>query len=159
MKSIRKFIILSGVGMALASSSAMGAFVFTNGDLILGFQATGGTGATKNVFVNLGSGVYHRDNPGGSGNNPFGGSNTQIADISATLTLAYGGTWYDRSDVYFGIIGNLSSKPNTGIGAAGAVNGDPSRTVYVSRETQTIGGSIPWTGYSTSALEIGRAHV
>jgi hypothetical protein len=158
MKSIFKSVLFHGIGAALATSTAMGAFTFNNGDLILGFQATGGAGSGKNVFVNLGSGVYHRDNAGNlgsptSGNNPFGGgSNTQIADISATLVLAYGENWFDRSDVYFGIIGNLSSKPNTGIGSAGQVNGDPSRTVYVSRDTQTIGGALAWTGVTSSAL-------
>jgi hypothetical protein len=151
MKSTLRFTLLLGMGMAMAASSAMGAFTFTQGDLILGFQATGGTGQFTNVFFNLGSGVYHRDNAGG--NNAFGTTGqTQIGNIGATLTLAFGAGWFDRNDVLFGIYGNLNSNPNTGIGSAGALNGDPSRTTYVSRDTATIGGSLPWTGLTSASL-------
>lgn len=133
----------------MAASSAMGAFTFTNGDLILGFQATGGTGATQNVFFNLGSGVYHRNNPGynfgvgTNGNNPFGTTGqTQIGNISTTLASVYGANWYTRSDVYFGVIGNLRGNTNTGIGSAPAVNGDPSRTFYLSTPTVNPGEGL-----------------
>lgn len=161
MKLTRKITILFSAAVAMAASSAQGAFTFTNGDLILGFQATAGQGSTTNVFFNLGSGVYHRNNPGynfgvaTNGNNPFGTSGqTQIGNVNATLTLAFGSNWYDRSDVSFGIIGNLNSNPTSGIGSKAAVSGDPSRTMYVSQATETIGGSVLWTGYSTSALGI-----
>jgi hypothetical protein len=118
-------IMLLGVGMAAASSSAMAAFTFTNGDLILGFQATAGVGTGKNVYFNLGSGTGLRDN-GGQG---------LLGNISTALSDAYGPTWYNRTDVYFGVIGNLSS---TG---SAAVNGDPGRTFYVSRAAATPGSS------------------
>jgi hypothetical protein len=158
MKSSLRFTLLLGMGMAMTASSAMGAFTFNQGDLLLGFQATGGTGQFTNVFFNLGSGTYHRDNPGNldipaQGNNPFGTSGqTEIGNIGATLTLAFGAGWFDRSDVLFGIYGNLNSNPNTGIGSAGALNGDPSRTTYVSRDTATIGGSLAWAGLTSNSL-------
>jgi len=137
------------LGSAMAASTAFGAFTFTNGDLILGVQATGGTGATQNVFFNLGSGVYHRDNPGynfgvaTNGNNPFGTTGqTQIGNIGATLTLVYGANWYSRSDVYFGVIGNLNAQPTSGFGSTPAVAGDPSRTFYLSTPTTAVGGGL-----------------
>lgn len=129
MKSLFKSTLLIAMGSAFAASSAMGAFTFTNGDLILGFQATSGTGSTTNVFFNLGSGTSHRDTP----------SLGPIGNISTTLTAVYGANWYTRSDLWFGVIGNLNSNANTGIGAAPAVNGDPSRTLYVSTATVNPG--------------------
>ncbi len=147
----------------MAVSSAKGAFTFTNGDLILGFQATGGTGSTQNVFFNLGSGVYHRDNPGynfgvgTNGNNPFGTTGqTQIGNISTTLAATYGANWYNRSDLYFGVVGNLRGNANTGFGSAPAVNGDPSRTFYLSTPTinvaeGTLFGANTFPGASLAA--------
>ena len=154
--------------MALATPAAMGAFTFTNGDLILGFQATGGTGATKNVFFNLGSGVYHRDNPGynggvaTNGNNPFGTSGqTQIGNISTTLAATYGANWYNRTDLYFGVIGNLRGNANAGFGSAPAVAGDPSRTFYLSTPTVNpaeglliSAGTYPGSALSSAATTL-----
>lgn len=151
MKSPLRFTLQLGMGMAMAASSAMGAFTVGQGDLVLGFQATSGTGQFTNVFFNLGSGVYHRDNP--AGNNPFGTTGqTQIGNIGTTLALAFGDNWFDRSDVFFGVYGNYSFTSNTGIGATAPFEGDPSRTSYVSQATDTIGGSLPWTGINSAAL-------
>lgn len=130
--------------MAAASSSAMAAFTFNNGDLILGFQATGGVGADKNVFFNLGSATGIRDN-GGLGS---------LGNISTTLASVYGADWYSRSDLYFGVVGNLNQNPTSGVGSRPAVNGDPSRTFYVSTPTLSLGGGLliaPGT-YPTAAL-------
>jgi hypothetical protein len=122
MKFISKALLL-GVGLAAASSSAMAAFTFTNGDLILGFQATAGTGQDKNVYFNLGSGVGFRNN------SDLG----LLGNVSSVLSATYGSNWYSRSDVYFGVIGNLNSGPNPpAIGGVQPVNGDASRTLYVS---------------------------
>lgn len=128
----------------MAASSAMGAFTFTNGDIILGFQATAGQGATKNVFFNLGAGTAVRDNAG------IG----LVGNISTTLTSVYGANWYTRTDLYFGAVGNLRGNTNTGIGSAGAVNGDPSRTFYLSTPTvnPSEGTLIAAAAYPGSAL-------
>lgn len=156
MKTLIKSALQLGIGTALAASSAMGAFTFVNGDIILGVQATGGVGADKNVFFNLGSGVYHRDNPGG--NNPFGtAGQNQIGNIGATMTLAFGSTWYSRTDVVFGVVGNLNQQPTSGIGSRLPVDGDPSRTFYLSTPTTTVGGGAlyPANAYAPATLGIG----
>ena len=114
--------------MACATQAASAALTFDNGDLILGFQATGGTGSTQNVFYNLGSPIDYRD-----GTNPSGA----IGNINSTLSSVYGNDWYTRSDLYFGVIGNLNANANTGLGSRAAVDGDPSRTFYLSRATDT----------------------
>lgn len=122
--------LLLGLGMVMTASSAMGAFTFTNGDLILGFQATGGTGNTDNVFFNLGAGTNYRD----------GITTGVVGNIGNTLSATYGANWYSRSDLFFGVIGNLNQQPTSGIGSRAAVNGDPSRTFYISTATATVGG-------------------
>lgn len=128
----------------MAASSAMGAFTFANGDLIMGFQATGGQGSTQNVFFNLGDGMNYRDNPNVGA----------IGNISTTLTSVYGANWYERSDVWFGVIGNLNQQPASGIGSRVPVDGDPSRTFYLSTSTSTVGSGLLYSAaaYSSSAL-------
>ena len=119
----RKFINLASALICGASLAQGAPFVFNNGDLILGFQATGGTGASRNVFFNLGSGTSHRDN----------GDLGQLGNIAATLSNVYGSDWYTREDLYFGVVGNLNGGSPTGFPNTAAVAGDPSRTFYVSR--------------------------
>jgi len=120
----------------------MAAWTFNNGDLLLGVQATGGTGSNKNVFFNLGSGTGFRDDA----------NQGVLGNIATDLVAAFGANWYERTDLHFGVIGNLSSAPTTGLGAASPVNGDPSRTFYASRPTLEIGDSVAWTGFNSSML-------
>jgi hypothetical protein len=142
MKFRAKRLIAAAV-MACATQAASAAFTFSNGDLILGFQATGGTGSTQNVFFNLGSPIDYRD-----GTNPSG----EIGNISTTLSTVYGANWYDRTDLYFGVIGNLNGNVNSGIGNRGVVEGDPSRTFYLSSAAASPeSGSLYGAGTFTSA--------
>ncbi len=117
-------------------------FVFDNGDVILGFQATDGQGATQNIFFNLGKTTALRDNPGGG----------VVADLGPALAQVFGNDWFDRSNIHFGVYGNLNYQAISGIGSKAAVDGDPSRTTYVSARTDTPGNAIKWTGYVSSGL-------
>lgn len=128
----------------LGATAATGApWPPAKGDLLLGVQATGGTGATTNVFFNLGPAHALRDNP-----NPAG----VLVNLDDELTAAFGAGWAARTDLYFGVIGVKSKNPPFGLGSDAPENGDPARTVYVSRGTSTPGTSIPWSGFSSSAL-------
>ncbi len=98
-------------------------FVFNDGDVILGFQATAGTGSTKNVFFRIGSGTALRD----------GTISGTLGNINSTLTATFGANWYTRSDLYCGAFGNLNILNPTGAFGEPPVNGDPSRTVYLSK--------------------------
>lgn len=130
MKSKTKFYsIIASLGLSLPAIAAP--FAFTDGDLILGFQAEN-EGNSLNVFFNLGSGTGYRDN----------GNQGVKGNIGATLSAIYGEDWYTRTDLYFGVIGNLRSlglpfAPNP------PVNGDPNSTFYVSSPAATPGaGSL-----------------
>ncbi len=147
MKSLLKSTLLLGMGTVMAASSAMGAFTFTNGDMILGFQASSGQGSSINVFFNLGSGVAARDNP----------SIGSLGNISTALSNAYGVNWYSRTDLYFGVLGNLNFGPNTGFGSQAAVNGDPSRTFYVSTPGATPGSGTLYSAGAFGGSALGSA--
>jgi hypothetical protein len=149
VKTKSRFVLAIAMGSALAASSAFGAnFAFTNGDLILGFQATAGTGSTKNVFFNLGSGVSARNGVG---------MGTELGNIGTTLSGVFGANWYTRSDIWFGVLGNLNGNPNSGIGNRAAVDGDPSRTFYLSRAATTAGSASLIAAGTFSSANLGSA--
>ncbi|MEY3896649.1 MAG: hypothetical protein RLZZ214_2169 [Verrucomicrobiota bacterium] len=148
MNTITKHLLtLSAVWVGGISSALADPFAFTDGDLILGVQAASGTGSTKNVFFNLGPGTALRDNA----------SQGFKGNIGATLTTVFGASWYSRSDVYFGVIANLKGNPNTGIGSAGAVNGDPSRTFYVSTAADSAGQGTLYAATTFPPASLGSA--
>ena len=147
MKTLNKIVSILGLGTALTASTAMAAFTYTDGDLILGFQASGGIGSGKNVFFNLGSAVALRN----------GTSMGIKGNINSTLESAYGSTWYTRTDVYFGVIANANMGHATDPeypDYAAAVDGEPNSTFYVSTPSASAGtGSLYAAGaYSNSDL-------
>ena len=148
MKFSPKRLILAAAAMAYATQAASAAFTFTNGDLILGFQATAGTGSTQNVFYNLGSPIAYRD-----GTNPSG----NIGNINTTLTSVFGSNWYTRTDLYFGVIGNLNGNANSGLGSKAAVDGDPSRTFYLSAAAATPGSASLYAANTFTSTQLGSA--
>jgi hypothetical protein len=125
----KQFFALSTALVGGLSFAHADPFVFTNGDLILGVQATGGVGGNRNVFFNLGAGTALRDNP----------SQGLKGNIGVTLSNVFGTDWYTRADLYFGVIANLRGNANSGFGSAPAVNNDPSRTFYLSTATAAPG--------------------
>ncbi len=132
------------MGFALSMTVASAApWPPAKGDLILGVQATGGTGATSNVFFNLGPAHVLRDNP-----NPGG----VLVNLDAELVAAFGDGWELRTDLYFGVFANRSNATPSGLGSVDPENGDPARTIYASKGVLTPGSAAPWTGYSTSSL-------
>jgi len=142
---ILKSILLAAATCAFSQLQAE-VFTFTDGNLLLGFQATGGQGASENVFVNLGPATTLRDNP-----NPG-----TIATLNTVLTTVYGADWYTRADLWFGVVANLNSNPNSGVGSRPAVNGDPSRTLYISQPAATPKAAplIPPSTYTPTDLGI-----
>lgn len=135
MKSLIKLIALLALAVAAFATPANAAITFTAGDLVMGFRATGGTGATSVYLVNLGSSITYRDSAMDILN---------IANINTDLTSIYGAGWETRSDLYFGIVGVRDKSTLTG----GVVSGDPRRTVYASNaqptaNTQSATWSIP----------------
>jgi len=141
--SIKRTLSL-GALLLLSQALSHGQFM-QNGDLILGIQASGGTGSETNVFLNLGDPTTFRD----------GTNSTTLGNIGSVLTQAFGNNWYSRTDLRFGAIANLSDKAPQGSGAFGAVaavKGDPSRTVYASRAASAPGQAAQFTGFDYQLL-------
>lgn len=146
-KLIHKYkLVALAAGSLLIPASGLQAqlFSFNNGDLILGFQATAGTGSTQNLFYNLGSATSIRDDADG-----YLGV---LGNLNTDLEATFGVGWYSRSDLWVGAFGNLNFAPNTGIGSLPAVNGDPSRTIYASRAATGANTSLAFSGFTGSAL-------
>jgi hypothetical protein len=122
-------------------------FQLTNGDLILGIQASGGTGTTQNIFFNLGSGTGIRNTP----------SKGKIGNIKGALDQVFGADWYTREDVWFGVVGNLNGNPTSGVGSRSPVDGDPSRTFYVSKAASTPGSGFLYGSSTFTSSSLGTA--
>jgi hypothetical protein len=68
MKSYFRNLLLATASLTLGVTAATGApWPPARGDLLLGVRATGGTGATTNVFYNLGPAHALRTNPSPAG--------------------------------------------------------------------------------------------
>ena len=130
IKSKHILTMLVVAGISAAAFPAKAATTFTPGDLLIGFRATGGTGATTNLIVDLGSTITLRDNDT---------QHAQLIDISAALNSAYGasGAWASRTDLFWGAVGTRTSSALDGDPGN---TGDPAVTVYASlANTGSIG--------------------
>ncbi|MFM2167808.1 MAG: hypothetical protein RIS79_2179, partial [Verrucomicrobiota bacterium] len=109
--------MLAVAGMTLFASQAS-ATTYVAGDLLLGFRASGGTGSSTNLIVNLGQAdTVYRDAISNL---------TNIVDIGTLLNSTYGTGWDTRSDLFWGIVG-----VRTASSVGSAVDGDPIRTNYL----------------------------
>jgi hypothetical protein len=140
----KRLACLSGLFFVTTGFSSAAPFAFNDGDLILGVRATSGTGSTKNVFLNLGDAIALRNN----------GDLGQLGNIGNTLAEVYGANWFERTNLYFGVIANRSADSPTGAFGSPPVNGDPSRTFYISVPTSSAGASmlVPQGTHVSSAL-------
>lgn len=144
--NLNTILITAALAAFTCNANAVEYFKMDDGNLVLGFQATSGTGASFNVLFDLGSPIALRNN----------GNLGVLGNIGGTLAEVYGNDWHTREDVWFGVVANLNQNPNSGIGSRGAVNGDPSRTFYLSIPASTPGTSrlYPAGTYSSAALGV-----
>jgi hypothetical protein len=153
-----KLSTLKSLSLALVAGTALTAITpaqaqnsnFALGDIVMGFRATGGTGSDTLVYVALGGATTFRDTTGNFLN---------IRNVGSTLTATYGASWFDRTDLFFGAVGVRS---NASVGAA--VAGDPTRTIYATRERSAVGNigssaSTPWFISSSGGMSFGSSDV
>ena len=140
MKPTRFFIrpILALAAVVLSSPSSHAApLSFGDNDLMMGFRATSGTGASTNLMVNLNTADFYY-NPNGTAVNPLSPiTGTTIINIGRVSVLdisgTYGGTWASRTDLFWGIVGS-SGGSGSGDGLYGT------NTIYLSRP-ETVSGT------------------
>jgi hypothetical protein len=109
-------LVVAGISAVSFPSKAA---VIQAGDLILGFRATGGSGNTNTLMIDLGS---------ASSLYKGGSTNANVASIGTLLSTTFGSSWNTRSDLYYGIAAVNDTSSFTG----GNVAGDPHRTAYLS---------------------------
>lgn len=137
MKNTTRTLALASLAGVL-TTTASAVLPYADGDLILGFRATGGTGSSTNLLVNIGSAATFRD------------ATTQftlsLGNLDADLDAIFGTTWDSRSDVNWSVSGTQFT----------AGNGFGNRTLFATREQGfplgPIGSanSTPWTRATTS---------
>jgi hypothetical protein len=108
--------VFAVTSLGLASFKANAASLsYSDGDVLLGFYATGGTGATSTYVVDIGqaSQFLSRTTP----------LQLSLGNIGADLVATYGADWNTRADLYWGFFGATD---------LGAVGSDPVYTLYAS---------------------------
>ena len=96
MKNILTTGILALASLALVTTSAQAA-PYVDGDLFLGFRATGGVGNTNAYLINIGNFAQYRDAT-------TAGFALALGNIKADLDATFTG-WATRSDVRWGVFG------------------------------------------------------
>ena len=106
----------------LVAASSVNAASIVNGDLLLGFRVTGGTGAGTDLIVRAGA-----SGAAGIGNAvTFRDATTNIAtvvDVGAELAAIYGAGWATRSDLSWGVVGVRSATASNGSAGNGQTPG------------------------------------
>lgn len=119
IKTKHLLTMLAVAGISLTALPATAATTYAAGDILIGFRATGGTGSTTSLVVNIGNSQTIRDN---------NTTNSVLANIGAALASAYGSGWESRTDLFWGAAG-VGQKFTTDPVA----NGDPGQTLYLTR--------------------------
>jgi hypothetical protein len=139
---MRTILALAGVALSFPSSHAANVPTFNDNDLMMGFRATTGTGASTNLMVDLATADFYY-NPNGTAVNPLSPiTGTTITNIGRVAVLdisgTYGATWATRTDLFWGIVGSSgSSGSNDGL--------YQNNTIYLSRpETVSMTRTTAW---------------
>jgi MYXO-CTERM domain-containing protein len=134
-------LALAGAAFIQPNASAQVPVSYSPDDLILAFRTTGGsTPAASSYLVDLGPASFFTGSAAGS--QVSLNLALSLGDIQADLVALFGANWFSRSDLFWSISGTTGSS---------AADGDPSRTLYASREEDILGvQSIPWTRANSS---------
>jgi hypothetical protein len=100
-------LALTGAAVFLPSA-ADAAIVYADGDIILGFRASGGQGASTDYLVNLGS--------ASSILNSTGTIQFNLGPIGVDLVNLYGANWFNRADVFWSVSGTQKTAGNGYLG-------------------------------------------
>ena len=148
IKTLLTTTLLASAGVTFVGSSAHAqtGLNYAADDLLMGFRATSGTGATQDYLLDLGQASIYT-----SATSPFV-LNTQLAghgginlgNIGLDLNGLFSSGWNARSDVFWGIAGAT--------GAISPVGSDPIKTLYASVPENPFGTlASPWDRASASA--------
>lgn len=143
------------LSMLVISGAEAANTLYVPGDLLLCFQQQGGS---NTVYVNLGNAASNYR--GAAAGAADGVSHLNIVNINSTLVSAYGTNWANDPTIYAGMAGVWGGEPDD----ESLQNGDPSRTLYVSKARAgagTIGlaNSSGWTINTNTGMTSGAAAI
>ena len=118
---------------ALISNPANAAIVYADGDLILGFRATGGQGASTDYLVDVGSAATFLTS---IANNQV---NLSLGPIGTDLVALYGVNWSSRVDLFWSLSGTQKI----------AGNGFGNNTMFATRSDSVDAPAGPNTNTTT----------
>lgn len=144
-----KYLFLATSISVLAPCAALAQTnpTYQKGDLVLYFQEEGGA---NTIYANLGnSALLFR----GSASGPGAANLVNFLNINTELVEAFGATWASKTTVYAG----LAAVRSTSSTVSTLFNGDPPRTIYVSRARGSVGvvgqsDSTGWTVSNTNSM-------
>jgi hypothetical protein len=134
--SARTLIALAGITFAAQSHAALN---YDEGDLVMAFRATGGTGAATNYLLNLGSKAQF------IGAAQIITLNAQLGNFKADLEALFTAGWQTRVDFFWSISG--VHKSTVGVFAANTMFMTKSRGDTLA--SADVAGSTAWTAPST----------
>ena len=139
---VKKTALLLAFALSVLPCLARAQFAW--GDLVMSFQATGGTGASQTVAANLGAGYTYRNATGNSLN---------VINLGSLLSSTYGANWYDRTDLYMTINGLYAAGGSPANQGGPVVNGDARNATYIGY-TRNNGNAVSYTPFSITASQV-----
>lgn len=141
MRRTFKTSFLALAAAAVAASTARGAVSLESGSIALAFyQLTPGPGGGSfgpNTYIfDLGQASLYRENTAYGVSVSTINSGIASSNIGADLSAAFGPNWANGGTVRWTVLGNIGDTDPT-------VGGDPARTSYISRGTDSISETIP----------------
>ncbi len=141
MKTILTTGILALASLALVTTTAQ-ATTYVDGDLFLGFRATGGIGNTNAYLINIGNFAQYRDAT-------TAGFTLALGNIKADLDATFTG-WATRADVRWGVFGTAQLWDD----------GVTTNVLYGTKQEAVIGTTVtPWNRRNDSAQSVTSAKV
>jgi hypothetical protein len=123
-------LLAASSSMLMAFSASAANSLYAVGDLMLTFQKAG---STNTVYASLGNAAL---NYRGAALGPDAAKNNiNFMDLSSSLVSAFGTEWATDTGIYASVSGAYASSPTSNT----VVNGDASRTLYVSAARNSIG--------------------
>jgi len=127
----KQLTLLALVGLGMIQGSAQAAPNSESGEVLVGFRATAGVGATTNYVIDLGQVA-----------NLKALTDVTVLPLSgvlADLNTAYGAGWHARTDIFWGAVSETGNTQFSGVGD------DPGRTLYATKPETTNGTvAAPW---------------
>jgi hypothetical protein len=141
LKNLSAIAVAAAVcGFTSTVANAQTQTTASNGDLFIGFRATGGQGNQTPYLLNIGQASTFRDQAAGTPRV------LNLGNAGADLVNLYSNNWFGRNEVLWSVSGGNTASFNS-------VGGDPGRTLYYSVQD----GGAAWSRLASAGQSEGAA--